>query len=163
VPDDQKYYGARKDMKRRQVRRDAYTTEEHEKIVDLRAKGCSYNDIGEALGRSDWSVRRTATILLKDERWMRRYEAVMSTVPDVDRNRHYKGSLRYTHEEDATISKMRKAGFEFKLMPLDVTNPLSRRAGDYTSTRPALWQHIDQVGRPSVQSGTESPPTRTSS
>lgn len=115
VPDDQKYYGVRKDMKVPYVRRDAFSTEEHERLLGLRARNHSYEDIGEALGRSGLRVRREFTALLEDERWRQRFEAVRSTVPDEERLSRRKEN-RFTAEEDAVISNMRKAGSTYRLI-----------------------------------------------
>jgi hypothetical protein len=72
--------------------------------------------MGEALGRSGLKVRREFTALLEDERWRQRFEAVRSTVPDEERLSRYKEKPRFTAEEDAVISNMRKAGSTYRLI-----------------------------------------------
>jgi hypothetical protein len=84
--------------------------------VDLRAKGYSWDDTAEAMGRSCEVVRKKGVSLLKEERWMRRFEAVASAVPEAERYSLHNGRPRITREEDAVISNMRKAGKSFKLI-----------------------------------------------
>lgn len=112
--DDGFYYGSRKDVQIRPRRRHAYSTEEYERLVDLRARGHSLEDMAEALGRSFRSVRGTLVSLSKDARWTQRFEAVRSAVPDVERLGLHKGSRRFTDEEDALITSMRKAGSPYR-------------------------------------------------
>ena len=116
VPDDQKYYGVRKDMKARSSRRHAFSTEEHERLLGLRARDHSWEDIGKALERNGGRVRLEFIALLEDERWRQRFEAVRSTVPDEERLSRYKVNPPYTAEEDAVISNMRKAGSSYRLI-----------------------------------------------
>lgn len=116
VPDDQKHYTTRSDVDSRLVRRVGWSAEECEKLVELRAKGYLWNDIAEAMGRGYAVVRKRGVSLLREERWMRRFEAVASTVPEAERYSHHNGRPRFTREEDAVISNMCKAGSSFRLI-----------------------------------------------
>ena len=146
MPDDQKYYGARKDFNRRPPRRDKYSVEEQESIVASRARGRSWEDIAEALGRSMYSVRNMGISLWKDERWLRRFEEVRSTVPDVERLSHHKGPPRFTQKEDAMILDMRKAGSTFKL----IAEAMGRPTASVINRWHRYLDDRNPVGQPSL-------------
>ena len=129
LPDDGFYYGARKDVQWRPKRCHAYSTEELERLVDLRARGHSLNDMAEALGRGFGSVRKTLMSLSKDARWAQRFEAARSAVPAVERLGLHRGSRRFTDEEDALITSMRKAGSPHRL----IAEAIGRPTGSVTS------------------------------
>ena len=143
LPDDGFYYGARKGVQVRRRRRDAYSTEEHERLVDLRARGHSFTDITEALGRSLGSVFKTLKSLSKDARWTQRFEAVRSTVPDAERLGLHRGSRRFTDEEDALITNMRKAGSPYRL----IADAVGRPSGSVASRWRRLLMESEGVAK----------------
>lgn len=101
LPDDQTYYRSYKDqIERRGSAR--YSVEEHERIIDLRAQGKMWEEIGEIMNRNATQIRIIANSLLKEEQWVQRFEVAKSS-------RRGKGRF-ITPEEDAVILSMRRAG-----------------------------------------------------
>lgn len=143
LPDDGFYHGARKDMQERARRRHAYSIEEHGRLVDLHARGHSSDDMVEALRRSVGSVRKMLMSLSKDARWTQRFEAVRPAVPDVERLGFYKGSRRFTDEEDALITNMRKEGSTYRL----IAEAIGRPNGSVISRWRRLLIESDHVTR----------------
>lgn len=100
LSDDQMYYGSLKEQTR--TRRSRYSVEEHKRIIDLRAQGRTWDEIAEILNRSAAQIWNIANSLLKEEKWVQRFEAAKSSP---------RGNSNFiTPEEDAVILSMRKAG-----------------------------------------------------
>lgn len=100
LSDDQMYYGSLKEQTR--TRRSRYSVEEHKRIIDLRAQGRTWDEIAEILNRSAAQIWKIANSLLKEEKWVHRFEAAKSNPRG--------NSTFITPEEDAVILSMRKAG-----------------------------------------------------
>jgi len=88
-----------------------FSAEEDGQIVDLRASGHTWDAISEVLGRKNPDVWRRGQSLLKEERWVHRFETVKSNT--LDEKRYRSSKPYFTTEEDAIIKEMRRTGSRF--------------------------------------------------
>ncbi|KAM0707131.1 hypothetical protein Q7P35_006462 [Cladosporium inversicolor] len=144
LPDDQTYYGSYKDqIKRRRSAR--YSVEEHERIIDLRAQGKTWEEIGEIMNRNAGRIRTIANSLLKEEQWVQRFEAAKSSP---------RGKGRFiTPEEDAVILSMRKAGNTWqsiaKALGRPATSVITRWKRALNESDPVVREHTARLAQQS--------------
>ena len=105
LSDDQKYYGAPKDQTPRPEWRE-YSGEEYERIVDLRASGKTWVEIGETLGRSTSSVWSKGTSLLREAIWQQRFDRVAQPQARVAHQSFGEVAHQFTAEEDRRLEKV---------------------------------------------------------
>ena len=113
LPDDQTYFRSQKGQQRKAREMVTYSDEERGRIVDLRATGHTWREIGKILDRLPTNVSYVGRALLREERWVQRFKAAKSTKSDVDKSHGDGKPAKFTPEQDAIIIEMRKAGYTF--------------------------------------------------
>jgi transposase-like protein len=86
-----------------------WPVEEFCRIIDLRAADYPWAKIALIMCRRPDAVRLQGLSLLKEERWLQRFEETKSTLPEDQRHKPPRNK-RYSAKDDAVIVEMRQVG-----------------------------------------------------